>query len=116
MTLSASTVYPGQPVDASWTTNRPSGCTGVTSALTGPSAWVSGGVGGSATVTPPNLGVNTYTVTVFYPGGHQDVVSASVTVQPLPGMQVARLPSDLAFGGPDAVKPDFCVTRGPMSA
>jgi hypothetical protein len=42
---------------------------------------------------------------IFYPGGYQNVVSASVTVQPLPGMQVLRLPFDLAFGGPDAVTP-----------
>src|SRR5215468_2317104 len=52
LTLSASTIYPGQSVSATWTTQRPSSCAGVASALTGPSAYVSGYVGGSATLTP----------------------------------------------------------------
>src|SRR5689334_21470846 len=68
LTLSATTVFPGQPVVATWRTHRPSGCGGVASQLTGPGAAVPGGVGGSATLTPPNLGVNTYTVTAFYAG------------------------------------------------
>lgn len=84
LTLSSSTIYAGQSVSASWTTHRPAGCEGVVSELDGPGASVSGGVGGTATLTPPNMGVNTYTVTVFYPAGHVAVASASVTVQPPP--------------------------------
>jgi len=84
LTLSSSTIYAGQSVSASWTTQRPRNCEGVVSELDGPGASVSGGVGGTATLTPPNMGANTYTVTVFYPGGYVAVTSASVTVQRRP--------------------------------
>jgi hypothetical protein len=80
LTLSPSTITAGQSVTASWTTHRPAGCEGVVSQLNGPGASVSGGVGGTATLTPP-VGVDTYTVTVFFPAGSVDVASASVTVQ-----------------------------------
>jgi hypothetical protein len=84
LTLSSSTIHPGQTVSASWTTQRPRNCEGMVSQLNGPGASLSGGVGGTGTLTPPNMGVNTYTVTVFYPGGSVDVDSESVTVQRWP--------------------------------
>jgi hypothetical protein len=77
-----STTFLGLGFVATWSTDRPADC-GVASELSGPGipgGGVVGGVGGSQTVFPPNVGVNTYTVTVFYPGGHVAVATASVNV------------------------------------
>jgi ricin-type beta-trefoil lectin protein len=84
LTLSSSTINAGQSVSASWTTHRPSGCEGVVSQLNGPGAALSGGIGGTGTFTPSNMGVNNYTATVFFAAGSVDVASGSVTVQPPP--------------------------------
>src|SRR6185437_5518991 len=80
-----STVYAGQSVSVSWTTVRPSTCEGVVSQLNGPGAALSGGRnGGTGSFTPANMGVNNYTVTVFFAAGSVDVAWGSVTVQPPP--------------------------------
>jgi hypothetical protein len=80
--LSLSTIVQGQVVRAQWSVDRPAGCFGNTSMLTGPGApALVYGVGGSATFMPPSAGTFTYQVTAFTPGGALVVATQSVTVQ-----------------------------------
>ena len=104
LTLSSSTVYLGQPVVATWSTNRPGGC-GTVSMLSGPgTSGAVNGMGGTQTVVPPAAGTATYTVTAFYPGGKTVAATASVTVLTCPTDQGVTWPVD-------AVHPVFYGTQ-----
>jgi hypothetical protein len=86
-TLSSSTIALSEWVLAQWSVQRPTGCYGNTSMLTGPgtSGQVSG-VGGSVWLQPPDAGTFTYEVTAFTPGGGLLVGQQTLTVRPIPPM------------------------------
>ena len=85
LTVTPSTIIIGQSVTATWSVNRPRGCSGTQSELTGPGAPNTVfGVGGSATFAPPAVGTPMYSVTGFVPGGADSVAAQSITVLPAP--------------------------------
>jgi hypothetical protein len=81
-TLSLTPIFQGQLVRAQWSVNRPTGCFGNASMLSGPGApSMVYGAGGTATIEPPSSGTLTYQVTAFTPGSSMVVAQGAVTVQ-----------------------------------
>jgi hypothetical protein len=81
LSISPSTITAGQLVTAQWSVDRPAGCFGNASVLSGPGApTLAYGVGGSATFQPPSAGTAVYQVTAFSSGRTLVVATRSVTV------------------------------------